>query len=220
MRTAFSLSVAAYAALAAAQIPTALPDGINLSDLPSNIAELIPTALPSEIPTDLPDSIATLIPSDLLASVTQSSGASPTASGTSDSNSLPNLVEQLPTCAVGCLNTAASAISCAATDFSCMCGKSEQLISNITPCLTDSSKSGCNLNQAIEAGRVAPRICERINNNPSSQEIASASSLVAGAIETGASTTGGTNNDDGSAASHVGVGAALLASFVAIAMAF
>ncbi|KAH6695214.1 hypothetical protein F5X68DRAFT_272642 [Plectosphaerella plurivora] len=219
MRTAFSLSVAAYAVLAAAQIPTALPDGINLSDLPSNIADLIPTALPSEIPTDLPDSIATLIPSDLLASVTQS-GAAPTASGTSDSNSLPNLVEQLPTCAVGCLNTAAAAISCAATDFACICSKSEQLISNITPCLTDSSQSGCNLNQALEAGRVAPRICERINNNPSSQEIASASSLVAGAIETGATTTGGSSNDDGSAASHVGVGAALLASFMAIAMAF
>ncbi|KAH7367816.1 hypothetical protein B0T11DRAFT_276027 [Plectosphaerella cucumerina] len=220
MRSAFSLSIAAFVALASAQIPTALPDGISLEDLPSNIAELIPTALPSEIPTDLPDNIASLIPSGLLSSATQSA-ATPTGSSTSDSGSLPSLVEQLPTCAVGCLNTAASDIGCAATDFSCLCGKSTELISSITGCLTNSSQSGCSLNQAIEAGRVAPQICERINNNPSSQEIASASSLVAGAIETGAATTtGGTGNNDDSGAAHVGVGAALLASLMAMAVVF
>jgi len=64
-----------------------------------------------------------------------------TSSTTSTPTTLPALLAVLPHCALGCLATAATSIDCAATDFSCLCSNSSDLVSKIGPCII--SGSGC-----------------------------------------------------------------------------
>lgn len=61
---------------------------------------------------------------------------------TDTSESLPDLVEQLPQCAMSCFKKGASRINCAVTDFACLCGdKKQEFINDIGPCVAFSS--GC-----------------------------------------------------------------------------
>ncbi|TQN63609.1 hypothetical protein CSHISOI_11806, partial [Colletotrichum shisoi] len=70
----------------------------------------------------------------LLSGLAAAQSATTTASS-SGSTGLPGLIGQLPTCAVTCLNTAASDIGCATTDFTCLCGSQDRLIASLTPCV-------------------------------------------------------------------------------------
>ena len=55
-------------------------------------------------------------------------------SGNSTDDSLSGLVSQLPTCAIGCLESSAEGAGCGATDFSCLCNQKE-FITNIGACV-------------------------------------------------------------------------------------
>lgn len=65
------------------------------------------------------------------------------AQNSTDTETLPELVEQLPQCAMSCFKQGASAVNCALTDFACLCGdKKQQFINDITPCVAFGA--GCN----------------------------------------------------------------------------
>ncbi|KAF9870748.1 hypothetical protein CkaCkLH20_11850 [Colletotrichum karsti] len=104
-----------------------------------------------------------------------------TSAAASGSTGLAGLVSQLPTCAVGCLSTAASEIGCSATDFTCLCNSQEKLISTLTPCVLT---AGCSTDEIGTAAKIAPQICANVAANPDASAIASASNLVGGALST------------------------------------
>lgn len=57
----------------------------------------------------------------------------------SDSNDLTSLVDQLPECALGCLEESAAAINCTSSDLPCLCDKADDLVTSIAPCVLTSS---------------------------------------------------------------------------------
>ncbi|KAL0936952.1 uncharacterized protein CTRU02_209168 [Colletotrichum truncatum] len=120
-----------------------------------------------------------------------------TSAASSGSTDLPGLVSQLPTCAVSCLNSAAKTIGCSATDFSCLCTNQERLISTLTPCVLT---AGCSTDDIATAARIAPEICENVQNNPNPSAIASASNLVTGALGTATGSTAATATSQPNAA--------------------
>jgi hypothetical protein len=65
-------------------------------------------------------------------------GSMPTSTSGGDLNSL---VSQLPKCAITCLNSSASTIGCNASNLTCLCSKSDQLVTSIGTCIL--FKSGC-----------------------------------------------------------------------------
>ncbi|KAI1332488.1 hypothetical protein F5Y16DRAFT_357912 [Xylariaceae sp. FL0255] len=106
----------------------------------------------------------------------------------STSESLTDLVSELPTCAISCFESGASAANCSVTDFSCLCGSGKQtFISNAGLCLL--SDNSCTDDQINNATTVASEICEDIGNNPSSTDVASASAIVASAVAAATSAT-------------------------------
>ncbi|KDN60034.1 putative CFEM domain-containing protein [Colletotrichum sublineola] len=150
----------------------------------------------------------------------QSATSTAPSSGSSD---VAGLVSQLPTCAVSCIEKAASSIGCAATDFACLCKSQDKLISTLTPCVLT---AGCSSDQIGEAAKIAPQICALVSNNPAASDIAAASSLVTGALGTasasGAAATASTSPTAAAVRptsgyfSIVGAGIAALAAAVAL----
>lgn len=52
----------------------------------------------------------------------------------STSDSLPDLIAQLPTCALDCFDLAATSADCTTTDFDCICSKKE-FVTSIGACV-------------------------------------------------------------------------------------
>lgn len=63
--------------------------------------------------------------------VTTPTTSAPAATGTS----VADLVSQLPQCALNCFQQAASDIGCSATDFTCLCANTSDLVSKVGPCV-------------------------------------------------------------------------------------
>ncbi|EXF79438.1 hypothetical protein COL5a_005123 [Colletotrichum fioriniae] len=108
-----------------------------------------------------------------------------TSAASSSSTGLASLIAQLPSCAVGCLSTAASSIGCSATDFTCLCASQDKLISSLTPCVLT---AGCSTTEIAAAAKIAPSICSEVQSNPAASDLASASNLVTGVLGTAAAT--------------------------------
>lgn len=130
---------------------------------------------------------------------------------TDTSESLPDLVEQLPQCAMSCFQSAAKDINCAVTDFACLCGPRKQdFVSKITPCVAIGA--GCSSDDLNKAATLAPKICAEVDNDPSPAAVSSASALVAGAAEE----TGSPDNAAGRPA--IGYGLLGMAALAAAAL--
>ncbi|TDZ58252.1 hypothetical protein CTRI78_v005588 [Colletotrichum trifolii] len=127
-----------------------------------------------------------IIALSFLAGLVAAQSASQSASS-ADSTSLPSLVNQLPKCALGCLNDAATQIGCSATDFSCLCKAEDKLMSSLTPCV---ALAGCSTTELADAVEVAPKFCSAVEDNPSSAALASASNLVTAALGTATASAG------------------------------
>lgn len=69
---------------------------------------------------------------------------------------LVGLVDALPHCALGCLEDAATAINCTTSDLPCICGKSQELVTAITPCLF--TQSPCSSEEKNGASSPPPSI--------------------------------------------------------------
>lgn len=77
-------------------------------------------------------------------------GSASTSTGSGDLNSV---VSQLPQCAITCLNSSATTIGCTASDLTCLCSKSDQLVTSIGTCII--FNSGCSSNE--QTRKAAPR---------------------------------------------------------------
>ncbi|RYP81158.1 hypothetical protein DL769_002106 [Monosporascus sp. CRB-8-3] len=130
--------------------------------------------------------------------------AAATAQNTT-SESLPDLIAQLPTCAIGCLDSAADSAECAPTDFECICGANRQsFIASIGTCVLLTGQ--CSEDEISRAGNIAPKICNNVSNNPEPSAVASASALVSSAL---ASETA-SPSDEPDAAVRPGVGLGMI----------
>ncbi|KAK1983295.1 CFEM domain-containing protein [Colletotrichum cereale] len=145
-----------------------------------------------------------------------------TTAPSSGSTGLAGLVSQLPTCAVSCLDKAASSIGCGPTDFACLCNSQDKLISTLTPCVLT---AGCSSDDIGKAAKIAPQICAQVSNGPVASDIAAASNLVTGALGTasasGAAPTASTSPSAAAVrptSGYFGVLGAGIAALVAVAL--
>ncbi|KAK4446571.1 hypothetical protein QBC34DRAFT_411469 [Podospora aff. communis PSN243] len=140
----------------------------------------------------------------------------------SQATGLPRLVEQLPPCAVPCFESAAKAIHCQPTDFSCLCkpGSAQSLALNVGTCIggpalfdgnsgsrndTDAANDGCELDDLDDLSKLAGQICAAVAATPNQSDLAAATSIVSEAIAkasatgTGDGTGAGRQNNAGRA---------------------
>ncbi|RYP51047.1 hypothetical protein DL768_003547 [Monosporascus sp. mg162] len=130
--------------------------------------------------------------------------ATATAQNTT-SDSLPDLIAQLPTCAIGCLDSAADSAECEPTNFQCICGANRQsFITSIGTCVLLTGQ--CSQDEISRASNLAPQICNNVANSPEPSAVASASDLVSDAL---ASETA-TPSDEPDAAVRPGVGLGMI----------
>ncbi|KUI55666.1 GPI-anchored protein 10 [Cytospora mali] len=139
-------------------------------------------------------SAAVLIATTAAQSTTTTGSAAPTTTG-----DLGSLVSQLPECALGCLNTAATDIGCKASDLTCLCSKSSQLVSSIGPCILFSS--GCSSDQRDQISSLANDLCSDVNAS-NSTELASASNYINSALATATSVSTSSSSATGNAAAR------------------
>jgi len=126
-------------------------------------------------------------------------------SAQNSTTSLPDLVSQLPPCALNCLDSSAKTAGCDPADFNCLCGpKRQTFITEIGTCVTLAGT--CTQDELNTAFKIAPEICVDVSNNPDPTAVASASNLVSQAL---ASETA-QPSDQGGAATRPSVGMGLL----------
>lgn len=127
-----------------------------------------------------------------------------------NSTSLAALVSELPTCAVDCFESASTTAGCAPTNFTCLCGNAKTAFLNaIEPCILG---AGCSLTDLTKLASLPTEICNAVNDNPSSADVASASAIVTSAL--GAEATHSSTNAAAMPQITMGVmGAAALAAF-------
>ncbi|KAI0532621.1 hypothetical protein GGR58DRAFT_160462 [Xylaria digitata] len=103
-----------------------------------------------------------------------------------NSTSLPDLVSELPTCAISCFESGAKSAGCSTTDFSCLCGDGKSsFISSAITCVPGKC-SGDDLSNTIS---LAGKICEAVSENPDASAVASASALVTSALGAASATS-------------------------------
>ncbi|KAI1184242.1 hypothetical protein F5B17DRAFT_412849 [Nemania serpens] len=96
-----------------------------------------------------------------------------------NSTSLPDLVSQLPPCAIPCFKRGAEAADCSVTDFQCLCGTGrDSFITGAGICVTTSCDSDA-FNSAVS---LAGQICTDVTSNPAPSDVASASAMVTSAL--------------------------------------
>ncbi|KAI1157992.1 hypothetical protein F5B18DRAFT_642809 [Nemania serpens] len=96
-----------------------------------------------------------------------------------NSTSLPDLVSQLPPCAIPCFQRGAEDAGCSTTDFQCLCGTGKSsFITGAGLCIA----SSCDSDALNSAASLAGQICTDVANNPDPSEVASASAIVTSAL--------------------------------------
>ncbi|KAI0436040.1 hypothetical protein F4803DRAFT_557402 [Xylaria telfairii] len=105
-----------------------------------------------------------------------------------NSTSLPDLVSQLPTCAIPCFEQGASAANCSTTDFQCLCNDAHktQFVSSAGACVL----TACKDQDFSNAVSLANQICTVVNTeNPDPSAVASASAIVTSALGAASATS-------------------------------
>ena len=179
------------------------------------------TSLPAaraQLPTTT--TTGNLLPTLTTPSLTIATVPNPTATA------LPDLVRELPTCAIPCFESAARAINCAVTDFSCLCraGNAASLSVNVGTCIgggqllggsssndnDNDNNDGCELEDLGELATLAGQICSAIANNPNQSQLAAATTIVSEALArasaTAAATTGAGRQNAAVRAERAGTG--------------
>ncbi|TGJ78216.1 hypothetical protein E0Z10_g10543 [Xylaria hypoxylon] len=103
-----------------------------------------------------------------------------------NSTSLPELVSELPTCAIPCFESGAKAAGCSTTDFACLCGSGKSsFISNAAICVSTKCQ-GDDFSNTIS---LAGQICDAVSQNPDTSAVASASAIVTSALGVASATS-------------------------------
>lgn len=132
-------------------------------------------------------------------------------SNSTNSTDLASLVAELPTCALDCLTTGASAANCTITDFSCICGDGkDQFIQSAGFCILSSS---CSSEEKSNVTSLASSICADVNDGASDSELASASAVATSILATATS-----EGLAASATQMAGMGVLGMAAFAAYAL--
>ncbi|KAK7753419.1 hypothetical protein SLS62_004710 [Diatrype stigma] len=139
-----------------------------------------------------------------------------TAQTNSTDESLPDLVAQLPTCAMSCFNSSADGAGCSTTDFDCLCS-TQEFISNMGGCVLLGGAS-CSSDEISKATDLANQICSDVKNNPTSSDVAAASSLVASAVASASATASSTDSPDAAARPDITFGLLGAGLFAALAL--
>ncbi|KAI0514643.1 hypothetical protein F5B22DRAFT_647400 [Xylaria bambusicola] len=96
-----------------------------------------------------------------------------------NSTSLPELVSNLPTCAIPCFESGASAAGCSTTDFDCLCGSGKDtFVSSAGTCVV----THCDSDELSTAIKTATQLCTEVSDNPDPSEVASASAIITSAL--------------------------------------
>ncbi|KAI2643568.1 hypothetical protein GGS21DRAFT_23814 [Xylaria nigripes] len=123
-----------------------------------------------------------------------------------DTLPLTGVVSQLPTCAIPCFESGASAAGCLTTDFNCLCVQGHQeFITTAGSCLVTKCQ-GDDFNNAVNS---ASKICDIIATHPNPSDVASASSVVTsvlGAASASASASATTTPVSAASRSELGLG--------------
>ncbi|KAK2020525.1 hypothetical protein LX32DRAFT_315939 [Colletotrichum zoysiae] len=95
-------------------------------------------------------------------------------------DTINQLVDQIPTCAVTCIRDQAKAVGCEITDFNCTCGKVTELTPKVVSCL---ATSGCSTADQAKIFQITPQICAQIGQTTTTTTTtdADASQTTAGA---------------------------------------
>ncbi|KAK2061998.1 hypothetical protein LY76DRAFT_506658 [Colletotrichum caudatum] len=96
-------------------------------------------------------------------------------------DTINDLVNQIPTCAVTCIRDQAKAVGCEITDFNCTCGKVTELTPKVVSCL---ATSGCSTADQAKIFQITPQICAQIGQTTTAAADASQTAATAAANRT------------------------------------
>jgi hypothetical protein len=98
--------------------------------------------------------------------------------------SIPQLVTETEPCAVLCYSAACLDSGCSPGDFSCVCGNPHSLVVKMGLCVG----KDCDNARQFDSGEWIADVCSAYDKNPSSSELAEASSLIVAEISSAAAT--------------------------------
>ncbi|KAI1120138.1 hypothetical protein F5Y10DRAFT_290284 [Nemania abortiva] len=126
-----------------------------------------------------------------------------------NSTSLPDLVSQIPECAIGCFQEGADSAGCSTTDFTCLCKNQSSFIAGAATCVL----GACQGDDQSKTISLAGQICTEVQDNPASSAVASASAIVTSALGAASATT---SADADSAAYRPEMGLGLMGAIAAM----
>ncbi|GJC79834.1 hypothetical protein ColLi_02672 [Colletotrichum liriopes] len=100
------------------------------------------------------------------------------------------LVDQIPTCAVNCIRDAAQTVNCDIQDFACSCSKITQLTPAVVSCL---ATSGCSSTDQAKVFQVTPQICAQVGESNQVTAAGTAATTPTTGTATGAAVTSTTS---------------------------
>ncbi|KZL63207.1 cfem domain-containing protein [Colletotrichum incanum] len=100
------------------------------------------------------------------------------------------LVDQIPTCAVNCIRDAAQTVNCDVQDFACSCSKITQLTPAVVSCL---ATSGCSSTDQAKVFQVTPQICAQVGESNQVTAAGTAATTPTTGTATGAAVTSTTS---------------------------
>ncbi|KAI1849665.1 hypothetical protein JX265_008001 [Neoarthrinium moseri] len=89
---------------------------------------------------------------------------------------LPEAVKDFPSCSLKCFADTAKNRGCSQTDFNCICKDTTGFAIRMGACVNPSNCNGFN------AGEALGNLCQRWKENPSSTEVAAATSSLGAAV--------------------------------------
>ncbi|GKT59970.1 CFEM domain-containing protein [Colletotrichum tofieldiae] len=101
-----------------------------------------------------------------------------------------DLVDQIPTCAVNCIRDAAQTVNCDIQDFACSCSKITQLTPAVVSCL---ATSGCSSTDQAKVFQVTPQICAQVGESNQVTAAGTAATTPTTGTATGAAVTSTTS---------------------------
>ncbi|KAI0474082.1 hypothetical protein GGR56DRAFT_676514 [Xylariaceae sp. FL0804] len=107
-------------------------------------------------------------------------GAAVSLASLAAAETLTDAINNFPACAIPCLNSEAAGNDCGVTDFECICQNKATLYGTLQTC----SASACDTDDHIKIGSALTDICSAWGDDPTQQDIASATQEVVSEVST------------------------------------
>ncbi|KAK1992578.1 hypothetical protein LX36DRAFT_588120 [Colletotrichum falcatum] len=106
-------------------------------------------------------------------------------------DTINELVDQIPTCAVTCIRDKSEEVGCDITNFACSCGKIADLSPKVVSCLA--ANSGCSDADQSKVFQLTPQICAQVSSEAATTTGAAAAADSTATTSTGAAAATGTS---------------------------